>query len=296
MVKKLTALVSLTGVLGIIAAVFAFSSASRPSPENEAFLEAVKAMIPEAQRFYLIVCSGIFLAATLVMALSGLLGYGESADEAERMTEVATPVFKRKNETTVNEKPPTEKTPVRDLPRADNIPATEAEPKKEPEKRFELEKQPQKPVDSPKMPEKAVHEVAEKLGATAELGTPAVAYQILYMFQKEGRLIDLLMEDISELDDETLGGAIRPIHEGCSNLMRERLIVEPVMTGDEQSEVSIPGDYDREAIKLIGNVPPEGPFKGVLVHRGWRLKSCKLPELVDGWAGDVVAPAEVEIS
>ncbi len=124
---------------------------------------------------------------------------------------------------------------------------------------------------------------------------PPAAYQILYLFQKEGRLIDLLSEDITELDDETLGGAIRPIHEGCRRLLADRLILERVLNEEEGSIVTL-DEIDPEAVKLSGRVPPAGPYKGELIHRGWRLKECNLPELVDGWKGNVIAPAEVEIS
>jgi len=124
---------------------------------------------------------------------------------------------------------------------------------------------------------------------------PPAAYQILYMFQKEGRLIDLLKEDVSGYDDETLGGAIRPIHEGCRKLLEDRLILEPVLNEEEGSEVTL-DEIDPEAIKLSGSVPASGPYTGELIHRGWRLKECNLPELVSGWKGNVIAPAEIEIS
>ena len=124
---------------------------------------------------------------------------------------------------------------------------------------------------------------------------PPAAYQILYLFQKEGRLIDLLSEDISGLDDETLGGAIRPIHEGCRRLLEDRLILERVLNEEEGSVVTL-DEVDPEAVKLSGRVPATGPYKGELIHRGWRLKECNLPELVDGWKGNVIAPAEIEIS
>ncbi len=124
---------------------------------------------------------------------------------------------------------------------------------------------------------------------------PPAAYQILYLFQKEGRLIDLLKEDVSSYDDETLGGAIRPIHEGCRKLLEDRLILEPVLNEEEGSEITL-DEIDPEAIKLSGNVPANGPYTGELIHRGWRLKECKLPELVGGWKNNVIAPAEIEIS
>lgn len=123
---------------------------------------------------------------------------------------------------------------------------------------------------------------------------PPAAYQILYLLQKEGRLIDLLNEDVSSTDDETLGGAVRPVLEGCAKLLKDRLIVEPVLNDEEGSVVTVE-DADPETIKLSGNVPASGPYKGELIHHGWRLKECNLPELVDGWKGNVIAPAEIEI-
>ncbi|HNV68377.1 MAG TPA: DUF2760 domain-containing protein, partial [Candidatus Ozemobacteraceae bacterium] len=149
-----------------------------------------------------------------------------------------------------------------------------------------------------KVSEKPVVAVAveSKPAVTTEKGVPAAAYQILYLFQKEGRLLDFLMEDISSVDDDQLGGAIRPIHEGCRKILQERLKIEPVLQGPEGETVKVPEPHDPEEVKLTGNVPAKGPFSGTLVHRGWRLTECKLPELVAGWSGDVVAPAEVEIS
>lgn len=123
---------------------------------------------------------------------------------------------------------------------------------------------------------------------------PPAAYQILYLLQKEGRLIDMLNENISEYDDETLGGAFRKLHEDLSGILKERLIIEPVINEEEGSTIVL-DDIDPENIKISGNLPEKGPYKGELIHRGWRLKECKLPELVDGWKGDVIAPAEIEI-
>ncbi|MBU1108049.1 MAG: DUF2760 domain-containing protein [Candidatus Riflebacteria bacterium] len=145
--------------------------------------------------------------------------------------------------------------------------------------------------------EEMTHEL-EAAKANARGGTnaiPPAAYQILYLFQKEGRLIDLLNEDISSYDDETLGGAIRPIHEGCRKLLEDRLILEPVLNEEEGSEITL-DEIDPETVKLSGNVPATGPYTGELIHRGWRLKECNLPELVGGWKGNVIAPAEIEIS
>ena len=124
---------------------------------------------------------------------------------------------------------------------------------------------------------------------------PPAAYQILYLLQKEGRLIDLLNEDISGIEDEDLGGAVRPVLEGCAKLLKDRLVVEPVLKEEEGSVVTV-DEADPETIKLSGSVPESGPYKGELIHHGWRLKECNLPELVDGWKCNVIAPAEIEIN
>ncbi|NLI75614.1 MAG: DUF2760 domain-containing protein, partial [Candidatus Riflebacteria bacterium] len=124
---------------------------------------------------------------------------------------------------------------------------------------------------------------------------PAAAFQILFLLQKEGRLLDFLQEDVAPYDDETLGGAIRPIHDSLRQILTDRLVIEPVLKSPEGEEVDLGETVDPERVKLTGNVPAKGPYKGTLVHKGWRLKECKLPELVAGWVGDVIVPAEVEI-
>lgn len=180
---------------------------------------------------------------------------------------------------------------VADRPTASGAdsPAPQILPEPKPEPQPEPKPEPVKIVQPDPTPEPASVPVAE----TPKIA-PAAAFQILSLLQKEGRLLDFLMEDIAEIDDESLGGGIRPIHEGCRKILKERLIIEPVLESAEGSDVEIK-EADPNAIKLTGNVPPTPPYKGVLVHRGWKLKECKLPELVSGWSGNVVAPAEIEI-
>ncbi|NLM16425.1 MAG: DUF2760 domain-containing protein [Candidatus Riflebacteria bacterium] len=144
--------------------------------------------------------------------------------------------------------------------------------------------------------EEAKGEIAS-MNANQKGGTEAVppaAYQILYLLQKEGRLIDLLKEDVSDLDDETLGGAVRTIQEDSRKLFEDRLILEPLLDEEEGTTVTIE-KADPELFKLSGKVPAEGPYTGELIHKGWRLVKCKLPEMADGWKSNVVAQAEIEI-
>ncbi|MBF0547659.1 MAG: DUF2760 domain-containing protein [Candidatus Riflebacteria bacterium] len=126
---------------------------------------------------------------------------------------------------------------------------------------------------------------------------PPVVYQILYLLQKDGRLLDFLTEEISQYSDEEIGSAFRPKHADLKKLFSERFVLKHIL--DESENITIE-KIDPDQIKLIaqggGGVPANGPYKGRVVHRGWQLVECRLPELVSGWNSKVVAPAEVEIN
>ena len=122
------------------------------------------------------------------------------------------------------------------------------------------------------------------------------AVQLLGLFQRDGRLVDFLREDIQAYDDAQIGAAVRTIHESCRQVLAEHLPVEPVLSGQEGDDVSVPEGFDPSAIRLTGNVSGEPPFRGTLQHAGWRAAQVKLPEQPVGQDPNIVAPAEVEIS
>jgi hypothetical protein len=126
---------------------------------------------------------------------------------------------------------------------------------------------------------------------------PGPDLRILAVLQRDGRLVDFLLEDIDSLPDAQVGAAARDIHRGCRKSLRDYLTVEPVMTDPEESTVTVPVGFDPATIRLIGNVAGSPPFRGVLKHHGWRVKASQLP-VVPGARDDsaVLAPAEVEIS
>ncbi|MBM4257442.1 MAG: DUF2760 domain-containing protein [Deltaproteobacteria bacterium] len=126
--------------------------------------------------------------------------------------------------------------------------------------------------------------------------TSGAAIQFLGLLQREGRLVDFLREDITAYDDGQIGAAVRAIHEGCRQILSEHLTLEPVLSGNEGDEVTVPADFDPSAIRLTGNVTGEPPFRGTLRHAGWRAKQVKLPAQPAGQDTKIVAPAEVEIS
>jgi hypothetical protein len=122
------------------------------------------------------------------------------------------------------------------------------------------------------------------------------AVQILALLQRDGRRIELLKEDISAYPDAQLGAAVRRIHETCRVGLERYVKLEPILSSEEDKPVTVPAGFDTAAIKLIGNVAGDPPVRGVLRHRGWRVREVVLPPLQQGLGRMVVAPAEVELS
>ena len=123
----------------------------------------------------------------------------------------------------------------------------------------------------------------------------ATATQMLAVLQRDGRLIDFLMEDIAPYGDAQIGAAVRDVHAGCRKALERYISLAPVLDGEEGRPVTLQAGTDVARIKVIGNVAGQGPFRGVLRHRGWMVSRVDLPPLPS--TGQlVVAPAEVEVS
>ena len=122
------------------------------------------------------------------------------------------------------------------------------------------------------------------------------AVQVLFLFQRDARLVDFLTEDVSPYPDSQLGAAVRTIHASCRQVLERYVKLEPVLSGEEDQPVTVPSDIDPATIKLVGNVVGTPPVKGVLRHRGWKVKEVSLPSLPQGAGRKIVAPAEVEIA
>jgi Domain of unknown function (DUF2760) len=122
------------------------------------------------------------------------------------------------------------------------------------------------------------------------------AVQMLALLQRDGRLVDFLAEDISVYPDAQLGAAVRTIHETCRQVLDHYVKLEPILNSEENQPVTVQAGFDPAAIKLIGNVAGEPPVRGMLRHKGWRVKEVNLPPLPQDAGRMVVAPAEVELS
>jgi hypothetical protein len=121
--------------------------------------------------------------------------------------------------------------------------------------------------------------------------------RVLAVLQRDGRLIDFLQEDLDAYTDAQIGAAVRDIHRGCRKALQDYLTITPILDGAEDAPVNVPADFDPAAIRLIGNVSGPPPFRGVLKHHGWQVRSVQLPA-IPAARGDssVLSPAEVEIS
>ncbi len=125
----------------------------------------------------------------------------------------------------------------------------------------------------------------------------AEVVHFLSMLQEKGRLVDFLMDDINPYSDAQVGAAARVVHVGCKGVLQDHFSISPVRTEQEGSTVQVPAGYSADAYRLVGKIAGSAPFSGVLVHRGWKTDSVKLPQLLRGAADPLpaIAPAEVEV-
>jgi hypothetical protein len=121
------------------------------------------------------------------------------------------------------------------------------------------------------------------------------ALLLLGLLQREGRLVDFLRESLEQHPDAAIGAAVRDVHRGCRKVLEEHVRLEPVMPGSEDGPVVVPRGFDPSEVRLIGLAAGEPPFRGTLVHHGWRAIDVRLPTLSDGVDRRVVAPAEVRL-
>ena len=124
--------------------------------------------------------------------------------------------------------------------------------------------------------------------------------QLLTLLQEKGRFLDFVMDDISRFPDQQVGAAARVVHSGCQKVIAEYLEIKPVRGEEEGSSIELEDTYDSHRYRLLGNVG-EPPYKGTILHRGWKADAIKLPELVAQAESSleqlkVLAPAEVELS
>jgi hypothetical protein len=125
--------------------------------------------------------------------------------------------------------------------------------------------------------------------------TPERATQMLALFQRDGRLVDFLMEDLTAYADAQIGAAVRDVHAGCRQALSRYATLAPVLDDEEGSTMLIDGGIDPARVKVVGHVAGTSAFHGVVRHRGWEVTRLDLPPLPAS-GRTIVAPAEVEIA
>ncbi|MBV9507903.1 MAG: DUF2760 domain-containing protein [Acidobacteriia bacterium] len=120
------------------------------------------------------------------------------------------------------------------------------------------------------------------------------ALQVLGILQRDSRLLDFLMEDLSAYSDDQVGAAVRELHDQCRDSVMRYFTLQPVIDGVEGTFAQAPSK-DPNIVKFIGNVPSTPPSGGTLRHKGWRAAKVDLPTVPAKQDAAILAPAEIEI-
>jgi len=144
-------------------------------------------------------------------------------------------------------------------------------------------------------PSQAKPPAAAKPASVPQAGPSDGALQMLGILQRDARLIDFLMEDISAYSDDQVGAAVRNLHDQSREALNRYLRLAPVIDGVEGTFTKIEANA-QATVKLLGNVPASGKAPGGLLrHKGWRAEKIDLPPIAPGASATVIAPAEVEV-
>jgi hypothetical protein len=143
-------------------------------------------------------------------------------------------------------------------------------------------------------PEKAEKFLTEKQ-ETVEKKVDNSHLHLLGLLQGSGRLVDFLQEDLSGCNDAQIGAAARKVHTDCQKALEEVVTIRPLLEEEEGTEIHVPEGYDVSSLRVTGNVTGNAPYKGYLVHRGWRAHKQSLPKKVGEQSAEVLCQAEVEI-
>ncbi len=119
--------------------------------------------------------------------------------------------------------------------------------------------------------------------------------RLLSILQNEARLIDFLLEDISATTDAQIGQAVREIHRKAQAALREHLVIEPILSGNEGETTTVAAGYHPSAIRVVGHVAGSPPYTGTIQHPGWRVKELKLTPPPEGVDLFVLQAAEVYV-
>lgn len=119
--------------------------------------------------------------------------------------------------------------------------------------------------------------------------------ELLSLLQQSGRLIDFLKEDINNYQDAQIGAAVRKIHAECAKTLEEHMAIRPLFKEEEGAFVTISQNYNPDEVKVVGHVKGNPPYKGKLLHKGWKAEKHGLHQTQYRKDHQILFPAEVEI-
>ncbi|MFO7963540.1 MAG: DUF2760 domain-containing protein [Desulfobacterales bacterium] len=154
--------------------------------------------------------------------------------------------------------------------------------------------QPVKPVRPTAKPaaEEPTRKIVYKTDAFKEKRLYA---DLLSKFQREGRFVDFLYEDLALYTDDQIGAAVRNIHENCKRVLERHLKLAPITNIEEGEKITLKKAFDMDAYSLVGEVKGEPPFEGIVRHKGWRINTWAMPDFSTGSNFDIIQPAEIEL-
>src|SRR5436189_100192 len=63
------------------------------------------------------------------------------------------------------------------------------------------------------------------------------AVRVLALLQREGRLLDFLLEDVQAYTNDQIGAAVRDIHGNCQHALKEHIVLAPVIAKQEGDQL-----------------------------------------------------------
>ncbi len=122
------------------------------------------------------------------------------------------------------------------------------------------------------------------------------AITLLAALQREGRLVDFLMESLDDYSDDQIGAAVRDVHRDCKEVLNRMFDLRPAASQEEGQTVELAEGFDPGRYQLVGNLNEGQAVHGTLVHRGWQATQTEVPL----WTGTeasakIVAPIQLEI-
>ncbi len=119
------------------------------------------------------------------------------------------------------------------------------------------------------------------------------ALSLLSALQREARWIDLVQESLDGYSDAQVGAAARDVLRDSKKVLDRMFDLGPVIDGEEGTRVAIDANASALRVRILGNASKAS--NGILVHRGWQAKQCRVPE----WTGSesdkmILSPAEFE--